>query len=115
MATELGISGRLEPVNSDALAVTTSNFAGNKIDYYLNRSVDYRVAAHPQRCRHQGPRERRALRRPRQHRARRKASLRVVIGPYTTDRFVAGENRTLLSLYSPLKFAPRRSTVSPRR
>jgi len=33
----------------------------------------------------------------------------IVIGPYLQDRFVAGENRTLLSMYSPLTF--RRATV----
>ncbi|HLM19680.1 MAG TPA: hypothetical protein VK549_17790 [Acidimicrobiia bacterium] len=28
----------------------------------------------------------------------------IVIGPYIQERFVAGENRTLLSMYSPLRF-----------
>ena len=37
LADQLGVSGRLDPVRSDAIAVTSSNFAGNKIDYYLNR------------------------------------------------------------------------------
>ena len=104
LATELGISGRLEPVNSDALAVTTSNFAGNKIDYYLNRSVDYRVQLTPNDA------ATKALANAElsvalDNTAPTEGLPRVVIGPYTTDRFVAGENRTLLSLYSPLKFA----------
>ena len=47
LADQLGVSGRLDPVRSDAIAVTSSNFAGNKIDYYLNRAVDYRVELRP--------------------------------------------------------------------
>jgi UDP-N-acetylmuramyl pentapeptide phosphotransferase/UDP-N-acetylglucosamine-1-phosphate transferase len=104
LATDLGVSGRLDPVRSDAVAVTTSNFGGNKIDYYLQRSVDYRVRLSPDTQRDT---------------AQAKADLsvvlentapdsglpQIVIGPYQPDRFVAGENRTLLSMYSPLDFA----------
>jgi UDP-N-acetylmuramyl pentapeptide phosphotransferase/UDP-N-acetylglucosamine-1-phosphate transferase len=103
LADQLGVSGRLDPVRSDAIAVTSSNFAGNKIDYYLNRAVDYRVELRPNQS---------------LTRADASANLsvvldntapaeglpQIVIGPYLQDRFVAGENRTLLSMYSPLTF-----------
>jgi UDP-N-acetylmuramyl pentapeptide phosphotransferase/UDP-N-acetylglucosamine-1-phosphate transferase len=103
LAVGLNVSGRMEPVLSDAVAVTTSNLAGNKIDYYLDRSVDYRVMVRPNDSRTS---------------AATTASLDVdlhntapdsdlpesVIGPFVPDRFVAGENRVLLSMYSPLVF-----------
>jgi UDP-N-acetylmuramyl pentapeptide phosphotransferase/UDP-N-acetylglucosamine-1-phosphate transferase len=103
LAVSLGVSGRVDPVRSDYSAVTTSNFAGNKIDYYLDRSVDYRVKVTPN---------------DRRDEARVDADLSIdlnntapasglpegVIGPFLPDRFVAGENRTLLSMYSPLQF-----------
>ena len=75
LADQLGVSGRLDPVRSDALAVTTSNFAGNKIDYYLDRAVDYRVKLTPNDTATTAT-ARRPLGRPRQHRARRRASRR---------------------------------------
>ena len=43
LAEELDAAGQVRPVRSDSLAVTTSNFAANKIDYYLDRTVDYQV------------------------------------------------------------------------
>jgi hypothetical protein len=42
----LGITGALPPVEGDALAVTTSNSAMNKIDLFLKRSLDYDVTWH---------------------------------------------------------------------
>jgi hypothetical protein len=39
----LGITGRLPPVEGDALAVTTSNAAMNKIDLFLRRALEYDV------------------------------------------------------------------------
>ena len=95
--------GRLDPVRSDAIAVTSSNFAGNKIDYYLQRSVDYRVNLRPTT----GPptRTRSAnLSVALDNTAPAEGLPQIVIGPYLQDRFVAGENRTLLSMYSPLTF-----------
>ena len=68
LAIELGVSGRLDPVQSDALAVTTSNAGGNKIDYYLNRAVDYRVKLTPDDDATKALAQRRALGRARQHR-----------------------------------------------
>lgn len=38
-----GLNGRLRPVEDDALAVITQNASGNKIEWFLEREVDYRV------------------------------------------------------------------------
>ncbi len=43
----LHMTGAVPPVTSDAFEVTTQNAAANKIDYYLTRSVDYRVHLTP--------------------------------------------------------------------
>ena len=43
-----GINGRLAPVDGgDALAVVTQNASGNKIDWFLRRSIDYRPSYDP--------------------------------------------------------------------
>lgn len=43
----LGISGRLPAVDGDFVGVTTSNAAGNKIDLFLHRTLDYKVRWDP--------------------------------------------------------------------
>jgi hypothetical protein len=102
LAVQLGVAQEMGPVKSDAIAVTSSNAGGNKIDYYLNRTIDYRVTLHPDD----------ALESAQAH-----ADLAVVldntaptsglpegvIGPFD-PRFVAGENRSFVSVYSPLAF-----------
>jgi UDP-N-acetylmuramyl pentapeptide phosphotransferase/UDP-N-acetylglucosamine-1-phosphate transferase len=102
LAEQLGVAQEMGPVRSDAIAVTSSNAAGNKIDYYLQRAIDYRVTVHPDDSLHS---------------AQATADLSVVfdnkapatglpegvIGPFD-PRFVAGENRSFVSLYSPLAF-----------
>jgi hypothetical protein len=102
LARELGIAGQVEPVQSDAIAVTSSNAAGNKIDYYLQRRVDYRITLDPEDPNGM---------------AHASSELNVyldnaapatglpesVIGPFLPERFVAGENRAFVSLYSPLR------------
>jgi hypothetical protein len=103
VATELGISGRMDPVRSDAVAITTSNFAGNKIDYYLKRSVDYRVMLDPDDDR-SGARATATLTTTLDNTAPSKDLPEAVIGPFLPNRFQAGENRLLLSMYSPLEF-----------
>ena len=103
LAKQLGVAGEMAPVRSDAIAITTSNASGNKLDYYLDRTVNYRVSLQPN---------------PGDTAAQASATLGVklhntapdaglpagVIGPFDA-RFVAGEYRTFLSLYSPLSFA----------
>jgi hypothetical protein len=43
----VGVSGRFPEVDGDLLAVTTSNAAGNKIDLFARRTVDYAVEWDP--------------------------------------------------------------------
>jgi UDP-N-acetylmuramyl pentapeptide phosphotransferase/UDP-N-acetylglucosamine-1-phosphate transferase len=102
LAVELDVSGRLDPVRSDALAVTTSNFAGNKIDYYLNRSVDYRVQLTPNK-RGTSAASTADLSITLDNTAPASGLPQIVIGPFLPDRFVAGENRVLLSMYTPMR------------
>ena len=44
LAVELGVAMNFDAAPSDSIALTTSNAGGNKIDYYLHRTVDYQVA-----------------------------------------------------------------------
>ena len=100
LAEQLGVGMQMDPVRSDAIAVTTSNAAANKIDYYVERRIDYRVALHP------------ALDRPvalasavltteLTNNAPDHGLPRIVIGP-SDVQFFAGESRPYVSLYSPL-------------
>jgi UDP-N-acetylmuramyl pentapeptide phosphotransferase/UDP-N-acetylglucosamine-1-phosphate transferase len=101
LAEDLGVSGRVAPARSDAIAVTSSNSGANKIDFYLRRNLNYRVQLDPDLDR------RRALASGRMtveldNTAPAEGLPRIVIGPYIADRFQAGENRAYVSLYSPL-------------
>jgi hypothetical protein len=44
---DIGASGRIAPVEGDFLGLVTQNANGNKIDYFLRRSVDYQVQLDP--------------------------------------------------------------------
>lgn len=101
LATQLGVAGRVAPVRSDAVALTTSNSGANKIDFYLQRNVNYRVQLDP------AAGGRRALASGRltvelSNEAPDQGLPQTVIGPYLPDQYVAGENRAYLSMYSPL-------------
>jgi hypothetical protein len=101
LAEELGVSGRVAPLRSDAVAVTTSNSGANKIDFYLQRNVNYRVQLDPDVA------HRRAVASGRltvelDNKAPDQGLPQIVIGPYRPGLFQAGENRAYLSLYSPL-------------
>jgi UDP-N-acetylmuramyl pentapeptide phosphotransferase/UDP-N-acetylglucosamine-1-phosphate transferase len=101
LAEELGVAGRMAPPRSDAVAVTTSNSGANKIDFYLQRNVNYRVQLDPDVD------HRRALASTRltvelDNQAPDQGLPTIVIGPYLPERFQAGENRAYVSLYSPL-------------
>jgi hypothetical protein len=101
LAEVLGVAGQVTPVRSDAVAVTTSNIAANKIDFYERRNVNYRVQLDPD------PGRRRALASGTvtvelDNSAPGEGLPRIVIGPYLPERFEAGENRAYVSLYSPL-------------
>jgi len=42
-----GMNGAIAPVRGDALGVVTQNAGGNKIDWFLRRTVDYRPSVDP--------------------------------------------------------------------
>jgi hypothetical protein len=105
----VGMAGGVPPVTSDALELTPQNAAANKIDYYLHRTVTDRVQLTPVGAPGSGssPTAARVS-------ARVTVSLDntapasglppLVIGP-DAPGFVAGENRTFLTLYTPLQFS----------
>ena len=100
LAVELGVSGRMEPVRSDAVALTSSNASANKIDYYLQRSLRYTVKLTPN-TRATEARVSSSLDVTLENTATATGLPQIVIGPYD-PRFYAGENRALVSIYSPL-------------
>jgi UDP-N-acetylmuramyl pentapeptide phosphotransferase/UDP-N-acetylglucosamine-1-phosphate transferase len=102
LAEDLGIAERMGPVHSDAIAVTTSNAAGNKIDYYQQRAVDYRVMLHPDNQLDSAVADA-DLSVELDNNAPDSGLPEGVIGPFDA-RFVAGESRSFLSLYTPLSF-----------
>jgi UDP-N-acetylmuramyl pentapeptide phosphotransferase/UDP-N-acetylglucosamine-1-phosphate transferase len=102
LAEQLDVAQKVVPIRSDAVAVTTSNAGGNKLDYYLHRDVDYRVMLHPS-SNLDAARASADLTVKLDNTAPDSGLPSIVIGPYD-NRFVAGENRTYLSLYSGLGF-----------
>jgi hypothetical protein len=105
----VGMAGAVPPVASDALELTTQNASANKIDYYLHRTVDDQVHLAPQPASGTSGS-------PVAARATSQVSVSldntapasglppVVIGPGSPG-LVAGENRTFLTLYTPLQFS----------
>jgi UDP-N-acetylmuramyl pentapeptide phosphotransferase/UDP-N-acetylglucosamine-1-phosphate transferase len=107
--TRVGVAGALPPVVSDSATITTQNVAANKIDYYLHRSIDYRVMLTP-RASASG-----TVGAPTS--ATADATLTVslddtapsgglppsLIGPYS-PQFRSGEEASFVSIYSPLRF-----------
>lgn len=45
--TKVGISGAIPPVRGDSFGVVVNNGTGNKIEYYLHRTIDYRATVTP--------------------------------------------------------------------
>jgi UDP-GlcNAc:undecaprenyl-phosphate GlcNAc-1-phosphate transferase len=98
----LGLAGALPPVRSDFLELTSQNAAGNKIDWYLRRALSYRVEVTPQAG----------------GTAMVTGELDVsldntapgtglpasVIGPYQPG-LASGENRSFVTVYTPLDFS----------
>ena len=87
-----GIAGALLQPEGDFLGVFSNNFAGNKIDYFLDTTIRYRVKLKPDgsasavasvELKNDAPLE---------------GQPQYVIGPYR-EEFKAGENRTYLSTY----------------
>jgi UDP-N-acetylmuramyl pentapeptide phosphotransferase/UDP-N-acetylglucosamine-1-phosphate transferase len=103
-ASRLGASGAFGPAFGDQFLVTTQNASANKVDYYLRRSLNYQVTVDPASDSPQGVSA-----------ARVHGTLTVdlvntapdhghsaeALGPYNPS-LQPGENRTFLSLYTPL-------------
>jgi hypothetical protein len=90
----------MPPVRSDSFALTTSNIGANKLDYYLKRDVDYRVTLQPDSDA-TSARAHADVTVELDNTAPDSGLPQIVIGPYD-QRFVAGQNRVFVSLYSPL-------------
>jgi len=106
----VGMAGAVPPVVSDALELTTQNASANKIDYYLHRTVDDRVHLTPQASSADTSGSPKVANVTSQvsvtlHNAAPASGLPpYVIGPGSPG-FVAGENLTYLTLYTPLHFS----------
>jgi hypothetical protein len=98
LADRADFASRVEPVTSDSLLVINQNAGGNKIDYYLRRQVSYQAQLVPDgdEVRISG-----RLRVDMENQAPSEGLPSYVIGPFDS-RFEAGENRSYVSLYSPL-------------
>ena len=85
-------------MTSDSLLVINQNAAGNKTDFYLRRALTYEVQLRPD-----GDELRISsrLRVEMENQAPSEGLPSYVIGPFD-DRFEAGENRSYVSVYSPL-------------
>ena len=93
----IGIAGRVDPVESDSLLVVNQNAGGNKIDYYFSRTTNFDVQLRPDVDRMAVSSRLRVD----MHNTAPDGLPRYVIGPFD-ERFEAGENRTFVSLYTPL-------------
>lgn len=94
----LGISGSLTEVRGDSLLVVNQNMAANKIDVFLRRRVRYDLTVDPDGG---SARLRGTVAVTLANDAPTSGLSSQVIGPYD-ERFQAGENRTYLSVYTPL-------------
>jgi UDP-N-acetylmuramyl pentapeptide phosphotransferase/UDP-N-acetylglucosamine-1-phosphate transferase len=103
IARLLDIAGAVPRPEGDSLLVVDVNGAGNKLDYYLDRTVDYRIEITPDD----------QMRRARvsgevavglTNTAPASGLPRAVSGPAegAEDRFVVRQNRCLVSIYTPL-------------
>ena len=97
LMAHLGADGAVPPVRGDSLLVVNQNLSANKVDFYLRRRVRYTVRLDPS----QTPA---ALAGRVEVALENGAPARYLpsgaLGPHD-DRFVVGENRTYLSVYSP--------------
>lgn len=100
---DLAVTGGLPPVQGDSLMVVTQNAAGNKVDYYLRRSVRYEVRLEPDVDGSAAAVDA-TLSVELHNDAPGQGLPRVVIGPYD-DRFRPGENVSFTTIYTPLLFS----------
>ena len=104
------VSARIRAPRGDGLMVVSQNAAANKVDYYLHRTVDLAISVDPTASGAHGgtlPAESAVvtsqLRLALANHAPAGGLSNTAIGPYSSA-FHAGENRTYLSVYSPLDF-----------
>jgi hypothetical protein len=102
LAMRLGIGGGLRPARADSLMLVNQNAAGNKTDYYLHRSLDATVTLRPEVDGRSAKLEERVSVQLRND-APGSGLSETVIGPFMPG-LAAGENRTYLSVYTPLAF-----------
>ncbi len=96
--TRVGVTGELPPLQGDFLAVTTNNALGNKIDLFLQRTIDYDARWNPATGE-----VRSALRIGLENAAPGSGLPDYVIGnALDGDGPPPGTNRTYVSVFSPL-------------
>jgi hypothetical protein len=118
LAEALGVAMHMTKAPGDSIALTTSNAGGNKIDYYVQRNIDYRVQLTPNDDATQAIAHAQFAATI-DNQAPASGLPQIVIGPFDS-RFVAGQSRNFVSMYSPLLFTDTRigtdrSTVAPNR
>ncbi len=100
LLADLGTRGAMTPVKGDFLGLVTQNAGGNKIDWFLRRSVEYDARVDT------ATGEVRATARIRLHNGAPAGGLPpYVIGSATRPPLAPGTNKLYLSLYSPLSFS----------
>jgi UDP-N-acetylmuramyl pentapeptide phosphotransferase/UDP-N-acetylglucosamine-1-phosphate transferase len=103
LAEAVGAAGALRR-GGDTLHVTGANFAGNKLDFYLERAFDYRVEVRPDPV-GRGANATGRLTVRLENTAPASGLPRIVAGPYEgapPGRFREGENVSYVSVYTPL-------------
>ena len=103
LARRLDVAGEMTPVASDAVAVTTSNARANKLDYYLQRSVEYRATVTPTSDVARATVDA-TLAATLVNHAPPEGLPAEVSGDTTTESTPPGTTRQLVSMYSPLDF-----------
>ena len=101
LLASLGADGRVPPLRGDSVMVVNQNVSANKVDYYLRRHVRYDVHLDPGSA----PADLSAVLEVGLENQAPPAGLSsAVLGPYDSG-FVAGENRSYVSVYSPFDLA----------
>jgi len=104
----LGTAGAMPPVQGDFLGLVTQNAGGNKIDWFLRRSVDYDAQLDPA-----SGEVRATVRVGLRNTAPAGGLPPYVIGSATKPPLPSGTNKMYLSLYSPLFFTGARLDGQP--
>jgi len=114
VAQVLGISGRVPDATGDTLMVSNTNAGGNKLDYYLQRRIDYSVTVTPTDDLRDAFTEG-TLTVGLTNTVPPSGLPQIAAGPFegATDRFVYGQNHTFLSMYTPLTFTGARLNAQP--